>query len=445
MGALPFLIIGILLVIAVVIFLALRKGGRGGEKGVQNSQLKEALRRLAVNPRDPKALQTAAEACYKTEDWSGAAKHYKMLFDMAASTPGLDELEITVKYALSCRKLKNIDEAYRAFLYARTKDDANFEVNHSLGAIEHERGNHEKAAGFLGKALSIDAEHPLTAKLLGASLVKLKRYREAVPVLRKTLEFFPEDKDSLFSLGSAYLEAGQNDLALKIFAHLRTDPKLGPMAALYSGTIHLNAKLHDDAVMDFELGLKHEGIKPEIVLELKYRLAAAYVKKDDIGRATALWREIFDANPKYKDVPDLLGKYREMSSNKKLQIYLMSPTSEFVTLCRKMAASFYPKSKTKLTNISFRQSEYVDIVAEVDTSKWSDTVLFRFSRVNGVLGELVLRDLYAKLKEIKGGRGICVCPGSYSEGAKAFVEARIIDLIDKGGLIKLLARLPDGL
>jgi len=445
MGALPFLIIGILLVVAVVIFLALRKGGRGGEKGLQDSQLKEALHKLTVNPRDPKALQVAAAASYKAEDWTGAVRYYKTLFDMCAGNPGLDEAEITVKYALSCLKTKNVDEAYKTLLYARTKDENNFEVNHSLGSIEHDRGSYDKAVVFLGKAYSLDPEHPLTAKLLGASLVKVKKFRDAIPVLRKTLEFFPEDKESLFSLGNSYLEAAQNELALKIFTHLRTDPKLGPMAALYAGTIHLNAKVYDEAIMDFELGLKHDGTKPDIVLELKYRLGVTFSKKEEIGRATALWREIYEVNPKYKDVPDLLGKYREMSSNKRLQIYLMSPTSDFVTLCRKMAAGFYPKSKTKLTNISFRQSEYVDIVAEVDTSKWSDTVLFRFCRTNGVLGELVLRDLYAKLKEIKGGRGICVCPGTYSEGAKSFVEARIIDLIDKAGLIKLLARIPEGL
>jgi hypothetical protein len=159
----------------------------------------------------------------------------------------------------------------------------------------------------------------------------------------------------------------------------------------------------------------------------------------------ALWKEIAAVNPRYRDVPDLLARYGELSSNRKLQTYMLSPTSDFVTLCRKMAISFYVKSKTKLLNISFRQSEYVDIVAEVDTTTWSDIILFRFVRTTGIIGELLLRDLYAKLKEIKGGRGVCVAPATYSDGAKSFVEARIVDLIDKNGLDKLLARVPESL
>jgi tetratricopeptide (TPR) repeat protein len=215
------------------------------------------------------------------------------------------------------------------------------------------------------------------------------------------------------------------------------------MAALYCGTIYLNSKLFDKAIMDLELGLRHNGIKPEIALELKYRLGFAYLKKEDINRAMTLWREVAAANPGYREVQELLSRYGELSSNKKLQTYLISGTSDFVTLCRRIAMCFYVKGKTKLLNISFRQSEYVDIVAEVDTAKWSDIILFRFVRTTGVIGELLLRDLYAKLKEIKGGRGVCIAPATYSDTARSFVEARIVDLIDKPGLIKLLARLPE--
>jgi tetratricopeptide (TPR) repeat protein len=233
-------------------------------------------------------------------------------------------------------------------------------------------------------------------------------------------------------------------MAVKIFTHLRTDPKMGPSAALFSGTIYLNSKLYDKAIMDLELGLRHDGVRPDISLELKYRLAVAYLRTEEIGKAMAIWKEIASGNPNYRDVADLLARYGEISSNRNLQVYMLSPTSDFVTLCRKMAGTFYAKSRTKLLNISFRQSEYVDIVAEVETSAWTDVILFRFVRTTGIIGELLLRDLYAKLKEIKGGRGVCLAPATYSESARSFVEARIVDLIDKHGLDKLLARLPDG-
>ncbi len=439
-----------MLVGAPMIFFALsaRSKGKGpGGLSARNRQIlvREALRKLGQNPRDAKALLTLADVAYREEDFKTALGHFGNLMDLSAAVPEIDEFDVTLKHGVCALKLGDIDTAYKSLMFARKLKEENFEVNFHLGAVEYAKGDFEKSAAFYQHAHAADSENALTIKNLGACLYKIGRFRDAIPYLRKTMEATPEDKDTLFALGNAFYEAGQADTAVKIFTHLRTDPKLGPSAALFCGTIYFNAKLYDKAIADLELGLRHDGVRPEVALELKYRLGFSYLKKEDIAKAMSLWREIAAVNPKHRDVRDLITRYGEMSSNKKLQTYLLSPTSDFVTLCRKVALSFYARSKTKLVNISFRQSEYVDIVAEVDTSKWSDIILFRFMRTTGMIGELMLRDLYAKLKEIKGGRGVCIAPATFSEGAKSFVEARIVDLIDKAGLIKLLAKVPDDL
>jgi tetratricopeptide (TPR) repeat protein len=452
MGLLPYVISGILILVGGPLFFLLlsARGYRGQKRDglfgrTKDAVSREAAKRLAQNPRDAKALTTLAELAYKSDDYQAARNYYKNLVDLCAAVPGIDEYDVTVKHGICALKLGDLDEAYKSLMFARNLKEDSFEANFHLGAVEYARGSFEKATAYFQRAHSVDPEHALTVKNLGASLYKIGRFRDAIPHLRKTLELSPDDKETLFALGNASFESGQTDTAVKIFTHLRTDPKLGPTAALYCGTIYFNSKLYDKAIMDLELGLRHDGLRTEIALELKYRLAFAYLKKEDIGRAMSLWRDVASINPKFRDVQDLVSRYSELSSNRKLQTYMLSPTSDFVTLCRKIALSFYAKSKTKLLNISFRQSEYVDIVAEVDTAKWSDIILFRFVRTTGTIGELMLRDLYAKLKEIKGGRGVCIAPATYSDGAKSFVEARIIDLIDKPSLIKLLARVPDGL
>ena len=50
-------------------------------------------------------------------------------------------------------------------------------------------------------------------------------------------------------------------------------------------------------------------------------------------------------------------------------------------------------------------------------------------RTEGDVGELIVRELYARLKDTRAGRGFCFTVGNYSEGAQSFVEARLIDLI----------------
>jgi hypothetical protein len=65
-------------------------------------------------------------------------------------------------------------------------------------------------------------------------------------------------------------------------------------------------------------------------------------------------------------------------------------------------------------------------------------VLFRFIRSSGSVGELMVRDFHARVKDVKAGKGLCLSGGVYSEDAKKFVEARLIDLIEKPMLMNLL-------
>jgi hypothetical protein len=116
----------------------------------------------------------------------------------------------------------------------------------------------------------------------------------------------------------------------------------------------------------------------------------------------------------------------------------MAPSSDFVALCRKIVMTYYPKAKSKITNIAVNKNEWADILAEVDTPKWSDTVMFRFIRTQGSVGELIVRDFHSHLKEVKAGKGICIAVGNYTEEAKRYTEARLIDLIEKDRLTAML-------
>ncbi|MEW5817086.1 MAG: tetratricopeptide repeat protein [Spirochaetota bacterium] len=438
-------IIGVSIVIFLIIFTRKKTSdsNRGSKlKGKdRNAIVKEANKRLAQNPKDPEALLALADLYFRENSFEKAMKTFALLIDLCSTNPELNELDITVKYALSALKLKNYDEAYKSLLIARTLKQDVFEVNYNLGYLEYLKKNFEKSAGFLQMAVKAQPDHVPSMRFLGHSLFKIKRYKDAVFYLSKTLDVEPDDKESLFALAHCYYELGQNEQAIKIFTHLRTDPQVGPTAALFAGTIHLNNKQQNKAIMDFEIGLRHEQIKPDTAVEMRYRLATAYIQQQDIGRAVKLLNEIQDVVPAYKDVPQKLKTYQELSSNQNLQTYLISPPSEFTALCRKIAESYYPKAKVKITDISLHKSEYADILTEVTTNEWEDIILFRFIRTTGPVGELMVRDMYTRIKEVKAGRGFCLSAGDFSDEARQFVEARLIDLIDKKELMKKLSSL----
>jgi len=443
---LPILIPIAALIIAVVTLFTIigfkKKDTQGNKKKVRgkdrNTIIKEANRRLSQNPKDADALMALAELYYREGQFEKAMRTYEILVEICATNPDLDEFEITLKYALSAMKQKRYEEAYKSLVIARSIKQDVFEINYNLGFLEYHRKSYEKAAKLLSMARKDQPEHVETLRYLGLSLFKLQKYPESVSLLRKAIDLEPDDKEVLFIIAQAYHNLGQNEQAIKIFTHLRPDPVWGPNAALYAGTIHLNTRQFQKAIMDFEIGLKHQDIKSEVKVELKYRLAVCYIQLQEISQSIRYLKEIEEEFPGYRDVPSLLSKYGELNTNRNLQVFLISPTSDFVTLCRKISLYFFPGAKVKITDVSVNKNEYADILCEVSTKKWEDIVLFRFIRTTGQVGELILRDMYARSKEVKAGRGFCLTAGEFSEGAKQFVEARLIDLIEKDKLLEIL-------
>ncbi len=447
MGLLPVVIvIVVVLVFAIVLSLAFSaKRGEiagGGKKRIRAKDkaqiLKEANRRLASNPKDLEALGALGSLAWDEQDWERACKAYETLTEAGAGNPDIDEFEANARYGIAALKLGRMEDAYRGLMVARTIKQDDFNVDYNLGVLEYQKKAYEKAVSLLTQAVSSQPENAVALRYLGNSYFKIKSYKEALIALRKAIDYEPEDKESLFAAAECYYELGNLDQALKIFTHLRADPVLGPSASLFAGTVHLNQRLFERAVADFEIGLRHQNAKLETVVELKYRLAAASLKMQDIGRAVTLLNDVQLVYPNFKDVPALLIKYRELNSNRNLQTFLLGTMSDFVTLCRKIALLFFPKAKVKITDISVQGNDWADILAEIETSKWSDVILFRFIRSQGTVGELSVRDFHARVKDLKAGKGYCITAGVFSEEAKRFVEARLIDLIEKQTLMQIL-------
>lgn len=436
-------VLALSIVIVVFMFVMGRfRGGLGGGKHARGRDaiMRNATKRLAQNPNDPEALAALAGVHFDEEVWDQAMKTYETLLDIIAGGPvaGIDNFEINLHYALAALKLKLTDQAYRGLCAARNMRQDNFEVNYNLGALEFERKNYEKAIQLLQQARTQDPDSSAVLRYMGHAFFRMKKPKEAMNFIRKAIDLAPDDKESLYTLAECYYEANQTDQALRIFSHLRPDPVMGPSACLVSGSIHTEIRQNQQAIQDYELGLRHQNIKPDVLVELRYRLATAYIRQNDIGKAMPLLKTLQIENPSYKDVNVLIGKYQELNANRNLQIFLMAPSADFVALCRKMVMTYYPQAKVKITNISVNKNEWADILAEINTSKWSDLIMFRFIRTQGSIGELIVRDFHSHLKEVKAGKGVCITVGNFTEEARRYTEARLIDLIEKDRLSAIL-------
>ena len=442
----PILIIAVVLVLVggafLIYMLKSRDKSPRGKMRVKDREaiLREANKRLEQNPLDPNALANMGDVYFQEESWDKAMKCYETLTDIVARSPvsGIDSFDVFYRLGFCAKKLNMTEQAHRGYTLARSIKQDNFEVNCGLGELEFDMKNYEKAIQLLQKARILNPESPIVLRYMGHAFFRLKKPKEAMSFIRKAIDIAPDDKESLFTLAECYYEAHQTDQALRIFSHLRPDPVMGPNACLTSGLIHVETRRNEQAVIDFEMGLKHSSIKPDILLELRYNLAVTYIKMNEIGKGLPLLKLLQMDNPSYKDVNVLLGKYQELNTNKNLQIFLMSSSADFVALCRKIVMTYFPKAKVKISNISVNKSEWADILAEVSTPKWSDLIMFRFIRNQGSVGELVVRDFHSHLKEVKASKGICFTVGVFTEEARRYTEARLIDLKEKEQLSAIL-------
>jgi len=431
-----------LVVVVIIVIMGRKRDGSTSKPRSKNKEAKirEANKRLTINPMDPEALNTIGDVYYEESAWDKAEKTYETLVDIISRepVPGIDKFEVNYRFALSASKLGLTEQAYRGFSQARAIKQDNFEVNYNLGTLEFERKNYDKAIQLLQMARAQNPDNPAVLRCLGHSFFRMKKPKEAMSFIRKAIELAPDDKESLYTLAECYYEANQIDQAIKIFSHLRADPLMGPSACLISGNIHNEIRRADLAIQDFEMGLRHESIRPDILVELRYYLATSYIKINEIGKAIPLLQLIQTDSPSYKDVNMLIGKYQELNANKNLQIFLMAASADFVALCRKIVMTYFAKAKVKVLNIAVHKNEWADILAEVNTPKWSDVVMFRFIRTQGSIGELIVRDFHSHLKDVKAGKGVCMTVGVFSEEARRYTEARLIDLIEKDRLTAIM-------
>ena len=403
--------------------------------------LKEANKKLAVNPKDKSALLTLADLYFSENDFEKAARSYKMLMGLITGGSYLDEYTITLRHGLSCAKIGAYDEAIKSLIIAKTIKDESAEANYYLGVIEFERKAYEKALNYFKEALKINPDHSLSFRYLGMCLRRLGHRKEAVRYLKSAVERDPSDKPVLFELGESYYNLGHNENALKIFTHLRPDPTVGPQSCLNAAIINFNNEKLDDALTDLNIGLKHTPLPEELKLELLYLRANVNIQLQDFDNALKDLKTIQSFEPNFKNINDLIQRINDFSSNRHLQTYIVSPASEFLTLCKSLVLRYFKDSTVKILDISVHKNEYADLLVEVNTTKWVDVCLFRFIRSTSQVGDTIVRDLATQIKELKAGRGVCACAGEFTIGARQFVEARQIDLIDKEQLLKWLAKL----
>lgn len=434
-----------LLILLTVITGKRNKGGneKSGKpaKNKNNSVIiKEATKKLSHDPNNIQALEALGEVYYSQANYEKALPLYQRLLELQKVHPTIDEKKVSIRYGISAFNCNQFDDAMKGLAATLRNDPKDYDANYYMGKVLFQKHDFEKAIICLKRAANINPEKAEVIENLSIALFNAKKYRESLPYLKKACENNPDNKETLFYLASAMNESGMGDKALKIFMHLRTNPQFGAKSCVAAGGIHDKMNAPDKSIQDYEIALKLENVDQETKLIIYYKLAHTLLSQHNIGKALTYLKQIQNITPNYRDVNALISRYQELNQNSNLQAYLMSGTSDFVALCRKFVSGYYPNSFIKIEDISVA-AESIEVLCEVESSKWTDTELFRFFRSTGAIGELYVRDLHSKIRDIKCDKAFCVTAGSFTEEAKKYVEGRPIDLIEKNKLVQVLKKI----
>ncbi len=435
------LIIGIIVIGVVITFFVLKgKKGNGVRMGGGKSQaqiIRDARRKLDKNPNDPDGLMELGGLYYQNQLWDKALPIYERLYNLGGKDPRVNTFQAILRHGVCLLKLNNIPESVKSLSLAYKMDPHDFEVNYYMGIAMYNDKQYDKAVPCLKKALVINPNAEGVYLVLGQSYYYGNHYRDSLPCFKRALDEDPTNKEALFDMADAMNIGGHGEKSIKVFMHLRADPVYGPKSCLEAGVYHMKTGDYDAAIQDFEVGMKHNNIATEVLLDLEYRTAQCYFSKNDFAKGLQLLNSIRGVNANYKDVNALASRYQELSQNSNLQIYLSAGASDFVALCRKFIETVYRGSQVKIMDIQV-QPAYTDILAEVDSPRYTDTELFRFFRTSGSSGELYVRDLHGHMHDVKADRGFCITAGVFSEDAHKYIEGRPLDLVEKNKLVKVL-------
>jgi len=425
--------------VLLVIFGSNKKETNVSHKKNRDLIIKNATKKLSQDPHSCSGLIPLANLYFEEHNWAKAFPLYKTLIDIAVIHSEINLAESALRYGICAVKLNKGEEAFKGLAQAQKMDPDTFEVNYYLGLSLYLEKKYDKSIYFFKKARAIKPEALEVYDKTGLAMYYAKMYKQALPYLKRGLDINPENKELLYYLASAMNKTGSGDRAIKIFMHLRPDPKFGADSCLAASILHSGNSDIDKAIADLQIGLKHKNAPLETQLLIRYNLGQCYLKKGDLSSALKAFAEIQTMSSNYKDVSVLISRYQELNQNKKLQTYLIGGSTDYISICRQIVSIYYKGSHVKVIAIESKNN-MVEIQTEIETSKWEDVVVFRFGRGTGVVGELFVREFHGVIKDFRAGRGVFITAGKFSEEAKKFAEGRPIDLIEKEALLKLLSK-----
>lgn len=136
----------------------------------------------------------------------------------------------------------------------------------------------------------------------------LEIFQEFKRGLEKELD--DEDSETHYNLGIAYKEMGLIDDAIKEFQTSRNDPKRFIQSSTMLGVCYIEKGLYSLAIDALQDAIKNISSKDDAFWAIKYDLAEAYEKNNNLKEALEFYTDVFGWNARFRNVSEKVNKVR---------------------------------------------------------------------------------------------------------------------------------------
>ncbi len=354
-------IVGVVVTICCIYFykkeLELTEIKKSLEKNDFERVIKLGKEYLKKNPSTFNIYYYLAKAYEGLKHYNEAVEYYeKSLVELQKYPRSALKAEILEKLGDLYLKIEEKNIAIGYFKTILEEFPNNLNSLWQLGKIYFKENDFLKAKSYLEKFVSIKPLYPEAYLLLAKSYYNLENYQKSVNYLNLWFEKegnqqkSPEEYNrSLIFLSDIYIALKRYTEAVSLLKPLLEDTEALSDALIRLIQIYIKIGDFSKAIKigdDFLLRIPIER-KADVL----YELANAYAGCNEIYKAIELWQSVKQIQPKYRDIDNILSRYALLIENKFLSNYFTTDESAFLSFILR-------KFNTKEFNVSHKNQTF---------------------------------------------------------------------------------------
>lgn len=188
-----------------------------------------------------------------------------------------------------------------------------------------------QAKPYLDQILKVQPNHYKSRYLLGRIYWFMKEYAACASELEQVLHDIQPENNLFakvsFMLAECDLELKRFDAGVNALSPLFDDSEFGKKSIVKSIEILTKGGKLSDASGLLQSFDKRLGFEQKA--EANYLIAESHFAKEDYYTALDFWQRCFQANPRYKDVEEIMDRFRFLIENPKLEKFFSSSPDLF--------------------------------------------------------------------------------------------------------------------